>query len=43
MTSENILLYFRERDWSELCTCKNNENAKDGGITEYKPNTVSDI
>lgn len=42
-TIENILLYFRERDWSKLCTCKNNENAKDGGITAYKPNTVSDI
>lgn len=38
-----ILLYFRERDWSKLCTCKNNENVKDGGITAYKPNAVSDI
>lgn len=32
-TIENILLYFRERDWSKLCTCKNNENVKDGEIT----------
>lgn len=40
---ENILLYFRERDWSKLCICKNNENVKDGGIIVYKLNVVFDI